>query len=1126
MKRVLIALMILLLPQTVIADEKPEVVVQSGHASAITSLAISPDGRFIVSGAGDSLVKLWDMNSAREMRSFKGHGGLVRAVSFSPDNKLAASAAWDRTAKVWNIATGETVINVVGAEKGVYVNAVSFSPDGTLLATGGQDQVIRLWSLKSGKLERELTFRSTTGYVEPVSGIAFSPDGTVLYGAYGDGLVRVWKVSSGKMKFALTGHQGMVWSVAASADGKWMASGGEDGKVIVRDTRNHRVTEQSKMSDEVLSVAFDHASSSLVASSKDGRVSVWQRDGMRSVFSEIVQKKGVWSVAFAPSDTSLLAAGADGSLLEWQLPDMRQTERFSLQSVNGSSIEITADGGWIASSGPQVSIWNSRDGKRLFTLPVGTNLFRFTPSRHLITAGFDGNLTNWDIEQQRQANSVHLGEGKLASIDVSADGKSVVVGDSEGRLHLWNPGSSSLTHSPAMHKGWVHGVVFLDGGKRIVSAGEDGDIKFWDASTMRMIRSVHPGSQVDVTQYGLPETTMNYTFYDVQVVPNGSLIALRHAAGVLFVDAESGRIKQQLYLLDDTNGKAVQQSGSGILQYMKNLGGQMYQDFTRAMGGSAAMAFSDDGRFAFIATGISQTIIWDLAQKQVSQIINGSDSLRELRYDSVNHHFVGAASDGSIAVWNEDQSHLLVRHVPFADGEWITATPKGYFNASSPKAAEHLNIRQGLNVYGINQFYDVFYRPDIVKAALAGKDTSSMVTLTIDEAIKNPPPMIEKAEAPASSKADKVKVAYTIKSEGGGIGEVRVFHNGKLVKSDGFIRNAPQELFAKNASELTSEALEGEMRSISIKAKKDKNFKRITETAAKPDLFEDFVEIEPIPGENEVAIIAFNAQNSVQSLTKTVTFKSDKAPVKPRLHILTVGIDQYKDVSSNLKYAVKDSTDMASKLKAQAASIYGAENIFVTSIANASASRAGILSKIKEVSANVKPTDHFVLFVASHGVLLGDQYYMVTNDYDGTLNPSKLISSNEIVDLSKQIKALSQLYIIDTCHAGGMDGVVSGLYDARMSVLAKKMGLHVFASSNSVEQALDGYKGNGLFTHTLLDALNNNTKADKNTDKQVSLMELGSYSKAETKQIAEGLGHAQEPLIINFGQDNPVYTLH
>jgi uncharacterized caspase-like protein len=150
---------------------------------------------------------------------------------------------------------------------------------------------------------------------------------------------------------------------------------------------------------------------------------------------------------------------------------------------------------------------------------------------------------------------------------------------------------------------------------------------------------------------------------------------------------------------------------------------------------------------------------------------------------------------------------------------------------------------------------------------------------------------------------------------------------------------------------------------------------------------------------------------------------------------------------------------------------------------------------------------------------------MLTHDYNGTIAPNSMISSNEIIEMSKKIKSLSQLLIFDTCHAGGVDAIVSGLYDARMSVLAKKMGLHIYASANSLQEALDGHKGNGLFTSTLLDGLNNNRTADKNNDKKVSLVELGEYSKQTTTDISKKVGHNQTPLIINFGKDNPVYGI-
>ena len=163
--------------------------------------------------------------------------------------------------------------------------------------------------------------------------------------------------------------------------------------------------------------------------------------------------------------------------------------------------------------------------------------------------------------------------------------------------------------------------------------------------------------------------------------------------------------------------------------------------------------------------------------------------------------------------------------------------------------------------------------------------------------------------------------------------------------------------------------------------------------------------------------------------------------------------------------------------------------------------------------------------MAGHGVLLQNQYYMLTSEYDGKVNDNNLISSNEIVEMSKKIKSLSQLFIFDTCHAGGVDYIVSGLYDARMSVLAKKMGLHIYASANSKEAAMDGYQGNGLFTYTLLAGLDNKKEADKNQDKKISLVELGEYTKQTTTEISKKIGHQQTPLIINFGKDNLVYDL-
>ncbi len=447
---------------------------------------------------------------------------------------------------------------------------------------------------------------------------------------------------------------------------------------------------------------------------------------------------------------------------------------------------------------------------------------------------------------------------------------------------------------------------------------------------------------------------------------------------------------------------------------------------------------------------------------------------------------------------------------------------EGYYNASE-KGAHHLTVMAGDQSYPVERFYDVFYRPDIVMATLQGEDTRNFVTVTMHEAIKTPPPVVEIASPPRETAQAKVKVCYTVNSAGGGIGEVRVFHNGKLIESDGYYRDMARTTSGnRQLLAMNSTAIYEDMRSVVVKGKADTT---PVASRSKGERFSDCKEIETISGENDVSVSAFNSGNTVQSYLKTVQFTAKLPSADPHLYILSIGIDQYHDKSVALRYAVKDANNIVQKLLIQAATVYKPENIHYELLTDAAAGKANIIGRINELSKTVRPDDEFILFVAGHGVLLQNQYYMLTSDFNGTLGDACLISSNEIVETSKKIKSLSQLFIFDTCHAGGVDAIVSGLYDARMSVLAKKMGLHIYASANDKQAAMDGYKGNGLFTHALLNGLNNNREADRNKDGQVTIVDLGEYSKKMTTDISKEIGHSQTPLIINFGKDSTIYKL-
>ncbi len=488
---------------------------------------------------------------------------------------------------------------------------------------------------------------------------------------------------------------------------------------------------------------------------------------------------------------------------------------------------------------------------------------------------------------------------------------------------------------------------------------------------------------------------------------------------------------------------------------------------------------------------------------------------------------VAALGDGTIRWYRTSDGVEQLAFFPHADRKrWIMWTPEGYYDAS-PGAEDligwHLNQGKDKEARFIpsGQLYDVFFRPDIVQAKFKGEDISSMITITAAQALKMPPPILSFTKVPSKTKLNKEKVCYKAVATGGGIGEVRLFQNGKLIKSDGFYRESVAKVntgikLASNDSATVTRALK--------LTKTAQNSEPPMVSNSKGNEYTECQEIETIPGDNEISVAAFNANNTIQSALETTHFTADRKAEAPHLYVLGIGIDQYTASENNLKYAVKDAADFRGMIQDKAKGLFDAKNIHIEGLSNAKATKAGIQQAIASISAKVKPWDSFVLFVASHGYLQDNQYYIVTSDFDGAIDTTKMISSNEIVGMSKNIKSLSQLLIFDTCHAGGVDNIISGLYDARMSVMAKKMGLHIYASAGSTQTALDGYKGNGLFTHALLGSMKANT-TDSNRDNEVSVAELGEQAKQETMAISTKLGFPQSPNIINFGKDNALFRV-
>ncbi|WP_419659393.1 uncharacterized protein Dvar_82830 [Desulfosarcina variabilis str. Montpellier] len=495
------------------------------------------------------------------------------------------------------------------------------------------------------------------------------------------------------------------------------------------------------------------------------------------------------------------------------------------------------------------------------------------------------------------------------------------------------------------------------------------------------------------------------------------------------------------------------------------------------------------------------------------------------RYDGMladvmrkGNSLIAYTTNGTKKIFDLGSGRLLANRYEIGRNASVTVTPEGYF-AGTGRFNEYIHYVRGLAPIDFNQLYDVFYRPDLVDRKLSGEDIRPLVTLTVQDALSSPPPRIEIMGAPTRTSKKKVEFQYKISSTGGGIGEVRVFHNGKLIQSDGFYRDLAKVGQGKpvKLASLTADVITRQLRGVTVALEKGS----LVQTHPKGNSFIGKVGIDVVSGENEVGIAAFNASNTVQSEIRTTRIYADVPREDARIFIMAVGIDKYRDRASTLRYAVKDAEDLLARLSSKVATVFGAEKVHVYRLLDNDATKQGILATLIKIGAKIRPVDRFVLFIASHGVLNQGVYSIVTHDYPGYIDGDCLIRSDEIMDVSKKLKALEQLFIFDTCHAGGVNNLFSGLYDARMTVLAKSMGLHMYTSASSTQEALDGYKGNGLFTHAVMTGLQN--KADINRDGKVTVTELGSFSRDLTVRIGKKIGYTQTPLIVNFGSDSLLY---
>jgi WD40 repeat protein len=159
----------------------------------ITSVAIGPDDRTLLTGRIDGRLSLGELETGLPLLHLEGHSGAVRVVEFSPDARRAMSAGEDGTVRLWDLRRGIELWCFTGHSGPVY--SVAFSPDGRRAVSGGDDGTIRLWSWDeaAGDVRHGRELARYRGHRGPVRGTRIIDQGKKLVSSSVDG-IRVWRL--------------------------------------------------------------------------------------------------------------------------------------------------------------------------------------------------------------------------------------------------------------------------------------------------------------------------------------------------------------------------------------------------------------------------------------------------------------------------------------------------------------------------------------------------------------------------------------------------------------------------------------------------------------------------------------------------------------------------------------------------------------------------------------------------------------------------------------------------------------------------------------------------------------------------------------------------------------------
>ncbi len=475
-----------------VASRQPRHTLQA-HSEPVLRVVVNPSGALLAAGSSDNTISLWDTTSLQAIGTpLTGHTGKINDLAFSPDGSILVSASADHTLQLWDGQNGKALAPPLTGHL-TSVTAVTFNPSGTRIISGSEDDSIISWDTRT---QRQLGW-PLVGHANSVLDLAFSPNGKYLASASSDTKIVLWDFTAGQ---TMVDHQDVVRSVAFSPNGHSIASGGDDTVARQWDIGNTNTSQpysspSSSISSSaanhsriIWSVAFSPNGDQLASGNEDGSIVIWDNSSLAPAMPPLAQHNGgVLAVTFSPNGQWLASAGQDQQIIMWDAATGQPITRWNAHTDDINSLVFSPDSRLLVSgsSDDTAQLWDAASGQ-----PVGSPLQGHSDDVNSVALSLDGQtiatgssdtlIILWDAATGQETGRLYGHINRVTSVAFSPNGQTLASGSYDKNIILWDL-STGLPIGPPLrdHTNDVNSVAWSPDGEYLVSGSWDTTLTLW-----------------------------------------------------------------------------------------------------------------------------------------------------------------------------------------------------------------------------------------------------------------------------------------------------------------------------------------------------------------------------------------------------------------------------------------------------------------------------------------------------------------------------------------------------------------------------------------------------------------------------------------------------------------------